>query len=70
MKYWRVRTEKEKNIHYKGIDEKNSEKLFPYLFGGESYANSWDSSITICINEKKITLSIQMCRCLQQVFFL
>lgn len=53
MKYWRVRTEKEKNIHYKGIDEKNSEKLFPYLFGGESYANSWDSSITICINEKK-----------------
>ena len=53
MKYWRMRTEKEKNIHYIGIDEENQEKLFPYLFGGERYLDVWDSSVTICINEKK-----------------
>jgi hypothetical protein len=24
MKYWRMRTEKEENIHYSGIDEENN----------------------------------------------
>lgn len=68
MKYWRMRTEKEKNIHYIGIDEENQEKLFPYLFGGERYLDVWDSSVTICINEKKIILSILMYQCLLRNF--
>jgi hypothetical protein len=37
MKYWRLRTEEEKNIHYRAVDEENWEKLFPYLFEGSKY---------------------------------
>jgi hypothetical protein len=53
MKYWRMRTEKEENIHYSGIDEENNMKLCPYLFEGKSYANSWDSSIILGINKRR-----------------
>lgn len=53
MKYWRIRTEQDNNIHYMGIDEENYEKLFPYVFGEEHVADTWDTTVTICINQKK-----------------
>lgn len=70
MQYWRMRTEKVKNVHYRGIDEKNEEKLCPYLFDGESYADSWDSSLTIRIDEKKQNIAYSDVPMLATSFFI
>lgn len=70
MKYWRVRTEQEKNIRYKGIDEKNYEKMFPYVFGEGEIANTWDNSVTICINQKKSIIEYTDVPMLSARFFL